>query len=179
MRRELALLAALLTCSAAPPEPGDYRTEAYRAPVPETLAGAKVINTEEAVELWRKQGVVFIDVLPRPPRPANLPAGTIWRDKPRFDIPGSIWLPDTGYGVLAPVMEAYLRRGLEEASHGDRGKLLVFYCLADCWMSWNATKRALALGYRNVAWYREGTDGWEKAGLPLEAREPLPRPGGE
>ncbi|MBV9248241.1 MAG: PQQ-dependent catabolism-associated CXXCW motif protein [Acetobacteraceae bacterium] len=177
MRREVALLLALLTCSAAPPEPANYRTEAYRAPVPETLAGAEVLNTETAAELWRKQAAVFIDVLPRPPHPANLPAGTIWRDKPRLDIPGSIWLPDTGYGALAPVMEVYIRRGLAEASHGDRGQLLVFYCLADCWMSWNAAKRALALGYTNVAWYREGTDGWAKAGLPLEVRDPVPRPG--
>jgi len=25
----------------------------------------------------------------------------IWREKTRRDIPGSIWLPDTGYGELA------------------------------------------------------------------------------
>lgn len=165
MRREVALLLlALLTCSAAPPEPAEYRTEAYRAPVPETLKGATVLGTESAAELWRKQSAVFVDVLPRPPRPPNLPPGTIWRDKPRLDIPGSIWLPDTGYGALAPVIEDYFQHGLDEASHGDQRKLLVFYCLADCWMSWNAAKRALALGYTNVAWYREGTDGWEKRG---------------
>ena len=54
---------------------------------------------------------VFIDVLPRAPKPQNLPAGTVWRDKPRLNIPGSVWLPDTGYGKLAEATEDYLRRG--------------------------------------------------------------------
>jgi rhodanese-related sulfurtransferase len=40
-------------------------------------------------------------------------------------------------------------------------------------MSWNAAKRAIGLGYRNVIWYPDGTDGWAAAGLPLERREPL------
>jgi rhodanese-related sulfurtransferase len=40
-------------------------------------------------------------------------------------------------------------------------------------MSWNAAKRALALGYRKVLWYPEGTDGWSRRGLPLERRTPL------
>jgi coenzyme PQQ precursor peptide PqqA len=44
-------------------------------------------------------------------------------------------------------------------------------------MSWNAAKRALALGYRNVVWYPEGSDGWAAAGLPLQAAEPEPMPG--
>jgi rhodanese-related sulfurtransferase len=41
-------------------------------------------------------------------------------------------------------------------------------------MSWNAAKRALALGYKNVAWYPDGTDGWEAAGLPLQEAKPEP-----
>jgi hypothetical protein len=43
-------------------------------------------------------------------------------------------------------------------------------------MSWNAAKRALALGYKNVAWYPEGTDGWAAAALPLVTSEPHPMP---
>ena len=121
--------------------------------------------------MQRAGEATFIDVLPQPPRPAGLPADAIWRDKPRFDIPGSLWLPDTGYGELAPVMLDYFRRGLDKALSG-RPRPLVFYCLKDCWMSWNAAKRALALGYSNVAWYPEGSDGWAAAGLPLEKRTP-------
>src|SRR5258708_9926047 len=82
------------------PEPDGYRTENYRAPVPATLAGARVLTTAEAEAVWRAGTAVFIDVLPRAPKPPNLPAGTIWRDKPRLNIPGSGCLPDTAYGAL-------------------------------------------------------------------------------
>ena len=34
-------------------------------------------------------------------------------------------------------------------------------------MSWNAAKRVLSNGYPNVAWYPEGTDGWQRANPPL------------
>jgi len=156
-------------------EPEGYRTEDYRSPVPETLAGARVINTAEAETIWRAKSGVFIDVLPRPPKPLNLPAGTIWRDRPRQNIPGSIWLPDTGYGQLAEAMESYLRQGVERASGGDRAALIVVYCQANCWMSWNAAKRIRSYGYSNVAWYPEGTDGWERAGLALTESRPEPR----
>lgn len=158
------------------PEPEGYRTEDYRTLVPDTLAGARVLTTAEAQEIWRAKTGIFIDVLPRPPKPSNLPVGTVWRDKPRQNIPGSIWLPDTGYGQLAQVTEAYLRQGLQHATAGNRAALIVVYCQADCWMSWNAAKRILSYGYSNVAWYPDGTDGWARANLPTEESQPEPRP---
>jgi PQQ-dependent catabolism-associated CXXCW motif protein len=156
------------------PEPNAYRTEDYRAPTPATLKGARVLATGEAAEIWRAGTAAFIDVMPQPPRPAGLPPETIWRDKPRRNIPGSVWLPDTGYGALAAATEGYLKNGLVKASGGEQTKMLVFYCQKDCWMSWNAAKRALALGYRNVAWFPEGSDGWQDAGLPLAEAHPAP-----
>jgi PQQ-dependent catabolism-associated CXXCW motif protein len=156
------------------PEPTEYRTRDYRAPTPAGLTGARVVSTGEAEALWRSKSAVFVDVLPRAPRPANLPPGTIWRDKPRENIPGSIWLPDTGYGELAPVTADYLRHNLERATGGDREKLLVIYCLRDCWMSWNAAKRVLSMGYANVAWYPDGTDGWTEDLLPVTEARPEP-----
>ena len=158
------------------PEPDGYRLEDYRAPTPATLQGARVIETQEAEKIWRSRIASFVDVLPRPPRPPNLPEGTLWHDKPRANIPDSIWLPDTGYGKLAPSMADYFAKGLNKATRGDHARLIVLYCLADCWMSWNAAKRALSLGYSNVAWYRDGTDGWLAAGLPLSDAAPEPRP---
>jgi PQQ-dependent catabolism-associated CXXCW motif protein len=159
----------------APPEPDSSRQSDYRAPTPATLKGARVLTTDEAAAMWRAGDSAFIDVLPQAPRPKDLPADVVFRDKPRSDIPGSLWLPDTGYGELAPVMLDYFRRGLDKAL-GGRPRPLVFYCLKDCWMSWNAAKRALALGYTNVTWYPEGSDGWAAAGLPVEKRTPEPRP---
>jgi PQQ-dependent catabolism-associated CXXCW motif protein len=163
------------TPPARPVAPDGYRMENYRAPVPSTLKGASVIDTARAFELWKSKRAAFIDVLPQAPRPEGLPKNAVWRDKPRFDIPGSVWLPDTGYGALAEPAQRYLETGLARASGIDKSKPLVFYCLADCWMSWNAAKRALALGYSNVSWYPEGTDGWAAAGHPLEERKPEPR----
>ena len=161
------------------PAPEGYRTDNYRALVPATLAGARVLATGEAEAIWRAGAGVFIDVLPHAPKPQNLPAGTIWREKPRLNIPGSIWLPDTGYGTLAAATEDYLRHGLARAAGGNSATLLVIYCLTDCWMSWNAAKRALSYGYRNVAWYPEGTDGWQRADLPVAESQPEPRAGEE
>ena len=135
MMRSLACaLVAILAFAAEAPaqqkvlEPDGYRTNDYRAAVPSTLKGARVLATAEAEAIWRASTAVFIDVLPRAPKPANLPAGTVWRDKPRFNIPGSVWLPDTGYGKLAEATEDYLRRGLERASGGNKAALLVIYC---------------------------------------------------
>ena len=171
----IATVASLpLSAGEAPPEPDTYRMENYRAPTPQTLAGARVLTTSEAEIEWRN-GAVFVDVLPRPPKPESLPEGTIWREPPRPNIPGSIWLPDTGYGELAPSIEDYPRSGLARAIDGGSSKTLVIYCLKDCWMSWNAAKRAISFGYSNVAWYPEGTDGWGSAGLRLENSEPEPR----
>jgi PQQ-dependent catabolism-associated CXXCW motif protein len=157
-------------------EPDDYRMADYRAPVPATLKGARVLTTAEAEAIWRAKSGAFIDVLPRPPKPKDLPQDTVWRDKPRLDIPASIWLPDTGYGRLAPATDDYFRRGLTKASNGNKAALLVIYCQADCWMSWNAAKRAQAYGYSNVAWYPQGSDGWEHANLPLAEAQPELRP---
>jgi PQQ-dependent catabolism-associated CXXCW motif protein len=182
MRARLALVLGLSAVALATPswpqpapvsEPDGYRMDAYRAPTPPTLQGAQVVTTAQAEVLW-KAGAAFIDVLPRPPRPAELPAGTIWHDPKRLNIPGSLWLPNTGFGALAAVTEAYLRRGLEQASAGSDSKLMVIYCQRDCWQSWNAAKRALALGYRHIAWYPDGTDGWHEAGLPLADATPAP-----
>jgi PQQ-dependent catabolism-associated CXXCW motif protein len=155
------------------PEPTGYRMQDYRGPTPMSLAGARVVATWEVEELW-KVGAAFVDVLPHPPRPTNLPPGTIWHEKPRMNIPGSIWLPDTGYGALAISTERYLRNGLARITQGDQSRWLVVYCQKDCWMSWNAAKRALTMGYKNVAWYPDGTDGWEASGLPVQQAEPAP-----
>jgi len=96
-----------------------------------------------------------------------LPASALWAPKPHRAIPGSMWLPDVGRGELSAEREAWFRASLARLTRGDRETVLVFYCLLDCWMSWNATKRALSWGYAGAAWYNEGTDGWETAGLPL------------
>lgn len=174
MIARLATLFALLLAAPAlaETEPDDYRVEHYRAAVPGTLEGATVVDDDAAHALWKTGRVVFIDVLPRAPTP-RLPEGTIFRQKPRHSIPGAIWLPNVGYGRLADVTDAYFRDHLAAATGGDTDAPVLFFCLADCWMSWNAARRAREeYGYARVFWYPEGTDGWDFAGYPLERLEP-------
>ncbi len=171
----IPLAAASQAATKAAGEPDGYRLDTYRAPVPATLKGAAVIDTATAFKLWREKAAVFIDALPHAPKPEGLPPNAVWREQPRYDIPGSIWLPDTGYGALSGATQAYFEKGLARATGENKAKPLVFYCLEDCWMSWNAAKRALSLGYSNVSWYPQGSDGWAAAKHPVEERRPEPR----
>ena len=155
-------------------EPAEYKTTDYRSPVPATLQGARVVTPGEAKALYDGKTAVLIDVYPRPPKPPNLPAGTVWRDPKHASIAGTHWLPNVGYGVLAPAASEYLATRLATLSGGDKSRTLVFFCLKDCWMSWNAAKRALSLGYTSVVWFPEGTDGWQALGLPLAEVDPVP-----
>ncbi|WP_412103300.1 PQQ-dependent catabolism-associated CXXCW motif protein [Salipiger bermudensis] len=172
----LALLPALALAQVPEqvPEPGGFQMDSYRAPVPDTLSGATVVGPDEAFALWQSGETAFIDVLPRPPKPANLPEGTIWRDTPRDSIPGATWLPNVGYGAIAESTDSYFRAGLAEATGGDPAHPVLFFCLDACWMSWNAAKRALGYGYERVYWLPEGTDGWAASGHPLEPVTPAP-----
>jgi PQQ-dependent catabolism-associated CXXCW motif protein len=145
-------------------EPDGYRMDDYRQPVPRTLKGARVIGTEEAERIWNDKTAIFIDVFPKAPKPPNLPAGTVWRDPRHMSIPGGRWLPNVGNGALTSEVEDYFKRHLEGLTGGDKGRHIIFYCLKDCWMSWNAAKRAMSWGYANVTWFPDGTDGWTEAG---------------
>lgn len=164
---------------AAPPEargpaaePAGYRSEPYRATVPATLKGAEVIGDDAAHALWRSDRVPFVDVMPTPVRPSNLPEGTIWRDPPRDSIPGAVWLANTGYDALDDATRDYFLTSLARITGGDKAAPLTFFCMRDCWMSWNAGKRAIENGYSRVFWYPDGADGWAAAGWPTERVRP-------
>lgn len=88
--------------------------------------------------------------------------------------PCSHWLANTGDGELTPEWQSYFARHLYTYTDGHLAHPLVFYCRADCWLSWNAVKRAKALGYNTVYWYRDGLDAWEAAKLPVAAAHPEP-----
>ncbi|MGD9785243.1 MAG: PQQ-dependent catabolism-associated CXXCW motif protein [Hyphomicrobiaceae bacterium] len=158
-------------------EPSDYRMTDFRSPVPKTLKGAEVLDAAGALRSM-EAGAVMIDVYPRAPKPPNMPKTTIWRSPRHKSIEGAAWLPNVGYGKLAEAPESYLRHALERLSGGDKAKPLVFFCLKDCWMSWNAAKRAIEWGYTRVAWFPDGTDGWQEIGRDIVDVEPEPGPDG-
>jgi PQQ-dependent catabolism-associated CXXCW motif protein len=163
---------SLPAAAQAPLEPTEYRLENYRAPTPATLFGTPTLTTPAAVKLWEDKAAIFIDVLPQPPRPANLPPEVIWRPPPRDSIPGAVWLPNVGFGVIAPETDEYFRRALAELTGSDRNRSIVLFCMRDCWMSWNAAKRAMSYGYTAVHWYADGTEGWRESGRNLTRVQP-------
>ncbi len=166
-------LALAAPVAAQVPEPDGFRGEPYRAPVPASLAGATVIDADQALAL-HEQGAGFVDVFPRTRHPEGLPKGTFWREPQHLTIPGAVWLWDTGYQSLSPAEQARLENGLRQVTGGDPNAPVVIFCRADCWMSWNAARRAVDLGYTAVHWFPEGTDGWLAAlGPDLVVAQPV------
>ena len=152
-----------------------YRNTRYRAALPNNPPAGRRINTRELVDLIRQNRPLLIDVQAVTLRPESESFGISWLpNRERWHIPQSTWLPNTGYGSLEPRMLSYLKSNLQRLTRGDQELPLVFYCVVDCWMSWNAVKRADELGYRNLYWYPEGSDGWREAGLELVPAKPVP-----
>ena len=151
-----------------------YRVQNYRAPVTLPVQGGQRVDLA-GVDRLRAEGAALVDVMPA--RAGYDPATGAWRlvDK-RETIPGATWLPNTGTGKLEPRLAAYFAAGLARLTEGDTSRPIVFFCLADCWMSWNAVKRASELGYARLYWFAEGTDGWSEADRPLVDGAPPPVP---
>lgn len=172
-RVALLILCTNVSVAVAEPavrEPDGYRVHDYLAPTPGTLTGATTISAEVAAQMHADGGAVFIDVMPAAPRP---PGRTVWNSAKRRSLPGSYWLPNVGRGILAPETQDYFRRHLDRLSSGDSGQALVFFCRRDCWMSWNAAKRAIKYGFRNVYWFPDGATAWEEQGRPMAQIEPV------
>ena len=175
----LALAAPAAAAACLEDEPTGYRQDDFRSTVPCTIRGGEVLSTRALARLLAGDDPVLIDVLPAPRRPPGLPDDALWAPPERDSLPGSVWLPNTGFGTLPVEEENYLRRNLAQLTGGDRSRALVFFCLRDCWMSWNAARRAVEWGWRRVFWYPDGTDGWSEAGRDLAPVRPVPRGVGE
>ena len=159
------------------PEPDGYRMDKYRAPVPATLAGATVLTTPGLLALMAERQPVVVDVLPKQRKPKDRQADQVWIEPVREHIPGSVWLPNVGYGELSKEFDGYFREQLARLTDGDKSRPVVFYCDANCWMSWNAARRAMTeLGYTQVYWYPEGAQGWKAAGQALVEAHEVPMP---
>jgi PQQ-dependent catabolism-associated CXXCW motif protein len=151
-----------------------FRIARQHAPTPDDIpAPARVVTAHEARALM-KGGAVAIDVFAAPmPRYDELD-GTWMGAHPRQSLPGAFWLPEVGRGVLSEEMARWYAHELARLTGGDKDRALVIFCVADCWMSWNAARRAAeGLGYRAVAWFRLGADGWLDEGWTLAPAAPV------
>lgn len=146
--------------------------ERYDDEVPAALDGAVTVNAIEVKRLLDSQSAIAIDVIPEQRRPQELSQDQLWFPVEHKGLPGAIWLPDTGYGALSDTTENYFINHLRESTRGNKNHPVIFYCRSDCWMSWNAAKRALSYGYSKVHWFAEGIDGWFFEGYDFEILAP-------
>lgn len=165
------LFASVAHADPSVPVPNGYRQDDYRAPVPDSVPGGVVLHVRDMQALLAQGGALLVDVLPAPRRPEAIRPGSPWLPQPHRTLPGAVWLPEVGRGALPADVEVRFAARLRALTGGDPGRVVVFFCLNDCWMSWNAARRAAALGVR-AGWFPEGVDGWQAAGLPTETRLP-------
>lgn len=145
-----------------------YRIKRFRSPTPPTHEQATVIETQTLLRMLAKQpDLPLIDV-----RPADITNGIFIYSAPHLSLPDSVWLPNVGKGVLDNDTTDYYRKHLTRLTEGDKNNPVVLFCRADCWMSWNAAKRAANWGYTQLYWYRDGIDGWEEADKTLVSVTP-------
>jgi PQQ-dependent catabolism-associated CXXCW motif protein len=159
----------------APPEPTGIWTGPLQGPVPATIAGGKVVDATAVDTLIAQEQAILIDVAPSPHKPAN--AADTWIAPPHRSLPGAVWLPDVGNGEMPASLDAWYQAQLTALTGEDPGRAIVIFCHPNCWGSWNAAKRAIGYGYRQVYWYPDGVEGWQDSGRSTVVIEAQKRPG--
>ncbi len=150
-----------------------YRIARYRGVVPSAPAGVTRIDADTVRALQRREARL-IDVTPAEGGHWDI-ARREWRLAEGHEtIPGARWLPEAGRGD-AP---SGTIRWLLAAAPADKSRTVIVFCLADCWMSWNAARRLVAGGYRDVRWFADGIDGWRERGWALAPAKPAGGPDG-
>lgn len=158
-------------------EPPGYWTGPINSPVPLTLTGGTVIhNAHQLRALIKQGGTIIVDVSNAPRRPEHMAPDAPWLPLPHRAIPGSLWIPGVGLGEIPVALDDFYRQRLAAATNEHLARPLLIYCHRSCWLSWNAAKRAISYGYRNVYWYRDGIEGWKAAGYRTAVIEPQVAP---
>jgi len=111
---------------------------------PVQVAGATTVDAAAAKRLF-DQEAAFVDL-----RKEN-----VWN---AGRVPGAIWLD---------FKKAFSEESL--TAEVDKDESVVFYCSGvKCPRSSKAAKKALAWGYGNVYYFRDGFPAWKNAGYPVE-----------
>jgi PQQ-dependent catabolism-associated CXXCW motif protein len=168
----LLLLLSLPALSADVAEPEGYWTGPVNSDVPATITGGTVIHTHELAALLREGNAILIDVSNAPVRPAQMAPSSTWLPLPHDSIMGSHWLAGAGQGRIVPEVERLFASTLQQTTAGNFDRPVVIYCHERCWLSWNASRRAIRLGYRRIYWFPEGIEGWRAAGFKTAVTQP-------
>lgn len=164
----LAVLPLALPAEAEVLEPQALWTGAMHGETPATLAGAKVIDTEDVARL-KEGGAVLIDLSERPKKPEKVSSDTPWLPI-HLSIPGAVWLANGGSGDPGPEFQRRFGERLAKQTGGDANRPVIAFCHPNCWGSWNAAKRLVTLGYSQVYWFPGGVEGWQEkfAAAPVQ-----------
>lgn len=131
------------------------RANFLEAPTPTSVLGATTLTTPD---LWS------MTLSGRPPILLDVIGGD-----QSMTLPGAHWLPGAGRGTsLEDDVQAKLAAELDRLSCGDKTAPVVIFCQSKtCWLSVNASVRAVAMSYRSVYWYRGGRCAWQDGQLPM------------
>jgi len=164
-----ALAAALLLAGSAAaygqtrpsvPEPKGLHEGGDFGYTPSTIQGGTVLDTLAVAKLVQAQHPVLIDVAQLDRKPPNMSPDMPWLPQHR-SIPGAVWLPGAGSPDKDASFDTALARRVAELADNDKAKPIVVFCHPDCWASYNAARRVISYGYRNVYWYPGGMEGWQ------------------
>jgi len=143
-----------------------YRVSEYRGIVPGPPPGVARIAAGEVARLVDAHRATLVDVVPAEGG-VRSPNGT-WRlAREERGIPGAAWFPEAGRGRADPAIERWFLAGVARLRARHPERTIVVFCLADCWMSWNAALKLKRAGHVDVRWFAEGADGWRDLGRPL------------
>lgn len=177
------LILLLLGCEWMGASKPMFAMERFRAPPYHAVTtqyapqGVTKISATQLKQRLKNDNIILMDVFGAIFREESLYFDGAWLlSEPRQNIPSSVWLANVGKQTLSPLLEDYFRSQLQRLTAGNKERVLVFYCIEDCWMSWNAAKRAHAWGYNKVLWFREGVDGWLEQGGHLQNSVPVKLP---
>jgi PQQ-dependent catabolism-associated CXXCW motif protein len=169
----LAALFLALATPAAAPDPAlfdpvtGYRIAYYRGVVGDPPSGVTRIDDRQAAALYDSGKAIFLDVTPAAGGRRDASSGVWHLAEPHVTIAGAHWFPEAGRGPADPAIDGWFAKGVRQLAHGSHRRTIVAFCLADCWMSWNASWKLVRAGYRDVRWYANGADGWRDLGRSL------------
>ena len=123
------------------------------APTPTSVPGAMTIRTAELVSLLSRLKPIIIDV-----------ALDSWGSS----IPDAVGLQGTGHGAsFSERVQNRFSRKMQTLTKGDLSAPIVVFCVnSERFTGYNLALRLVALGYRQVYWYRGGVEAWQVNGLP-------------
>lgn len=148
-----------------------YRVAHYRGTISAAPPGVARITAAQVARLVDRDRAILIDVVPAEGGVRD--AAGNWRlAREERGIPGAHWFPEAGRGAIDPAIERWFLLGVSSLARRHPHARVIVFCLADCWMSWNAALRLHRAGVAHVRWFAEGADGWRDLGRSLTAMTP-------